>query len=106
MDAPTITVTHTGGECVVTLTGDIDVAVEHNIGNAITRAVGDCPPQVTVVTVDLSGVTFLDSTGLGALLDAHQSVAAQEREMVLRGTPPRLARLFDLTGLSDVFTFQ
>jgi anti-sigma B factor antagonist len=54
------------------------------------------------VVVDLSGVELLDATGLGVLVGAHRRAILAGRELVLRGTPPRIARLLTLTRLRRV----
>jgi anti-anti-sigma factor len=52
---------------VVALRGDIDVAVADRVLEEITSAAGD----EREVTVDLSAVTFMDSSGISALLQAR-----------------------------------
>lgn len=52
------------------------------------------------VFVELSGVEFIDSSGLRALISAHTALEAQGHRLVL-GSPSRVvSRLFDLSGLS------
>jgi anti-sigma B factor antagonist len=55
------------------------------------------------VVLDLSGVTFIDSTGLRALLDAH---ARLERLVVAAPPGSPVETLLSLTGLDDVLTVR
>ena len=81
------------------LDGEIDVAAHDQVVLVGKRTLTRC----TTLRVDLSGVTFLDSTGLSALivLMAEAEVAGASIEF---STPtPRIKRLFELAGVADVF---
>ncbi|GAA2716574.1 MULTISPECIES: STAS domain-containing protein [Streptomyces] len=53
------------------------------------------------VIVDLSGVTFMDSTGLNVLIRVHQ-----QRNLLITGAvPAQVRRLFQITGAEAVFDF-
>ena len=51
------------------------------------------------VDVDMGQVTFIDSTGVNALITAHRGVAAEGKELVLHNVPTRVQRVFVLTGV-------
>jgi anti-sigma B factor antagonist len=55
------------------------------------------------VILDLSEVTFMDSSGLGVLVSAMKAVRSHG-ELRLIGVHPRVREVFTLTGLSRVFT--
>ena len=55
------------------------------------------------VTVNMAGVTFLDSTALCALVRAHTALAAMDRSLVLAEPQRATTRLLELTGLLDTF---
>lgn len=65
-----------------------------------------CAGGATRLRIDLDGVEFMDSPGLGALIQcrrrAHRS--GIELELVARHGPAR--RLLDATGIADVFTLD
>jgi stage II sporulation protein AA (anti-sigma F factor antagonist) len=48
--------------------------------------------------VDLSGLHFIDSSGLGCLLAHDDRVRREGGELVLRGPGPALMRVFEVTG--------
>jgi len=55
------------------------------------------------VVLDLAGVEFVDSSGLGALIHLHKTLQPQGR-LVLCGIDPKVAQLFKVTRLDRVFT--
>jgi stage II sporulation protein AA (anti-sigma F factor antagonist) len=54
------------------------------------------------VVVDLAGVTFIDSSAIQALMTAHRCLAGEGREFRLRHLSVPVARLFELTGLTNL----
>ncbi|WP_026692987.1 anti-sigma factor antagonist [Peribacillus kribbensis] len=54
------------------------------------------------MVVDLSDVSYMDSTGLGVFVGLFKSVRAHNGEFRLVGLTERLRRLFDITGLADI----
>lgn len=52
--------------------------------------------------LDLAGVGYMDSTGIGVIVAFYKSVIADGGELTLVGLSPRLKRLFDITGLSGI----
>jgi anti-anti-sigma factor len=57
------------------------------------------------VLIDLSGVGFMDSTGLQALLRARERANEHGAELVLRRGSHQVQRVFELTKTIDAFTF-
>lgn len=55
------------------------------------------------VIIDLSGVTFMDSTGLGVLIGALKRLRAARAELLLVVTDYDVERLFEMTGLDGTF---
>ena len=58
------------------------------------------------VVVDLTDVSFLDSTGLGALVAARTAAAGQGGTLPLVCTQRRILKLFTITGLDGVFAIH
>ncbi|MFE7838754.1 STAS domain-containing protein [Streptomyces sp. NPDC057474] len=56
---------------MVTLRGETDHAVTNELTEALLSYNGATPPRTVV---DLSGVTFMDSSGINVLIAAHQAV--------------------------------
>src|SRR5207248_9099888 len=55
------------------------------------------------VVVDLEGVDFLDSTGLGVLVGGLKRLRSHDGDMILVCTQPRILKVFEITGLTKVF---
>ncbi|MBM3202361.1 STAS domain-containing protein [Candidatus Woesearchaeota archaeon] len=53
--------------------------------------------------LDLSGVSFVDSSGLGVLLSGYKNVNLQSGRFCLTGLHPRVQAMFELTRLDQVF---
>ncbi|WP_349409233.1 STAS domain-containing protein [Pseudalkalibacillus sp. SCS-8] len=58
------------------------------------------------VLVDLSGVDYMDSTGLGVFVGALKSSQQHGSKLTLTGMTDRVQRLFEITGLTDVMNIE
>jgi anti-sigma B factor antagonist len=58
------------------------------------------------VLVDLTGVSFLDSTALGVLVGAAEALRSSGGQMVLVADDPRVTRVIEITGLGRVFRIE
>lgn len=56
--------------------------------------------------VDLSDVTYMDSTGLGVFVGAIKAEKRHQSEVILKNMTERVRRLFDITGLDEIMTIQ
>lgn len=83
----------------VALSGEIDLAAEPEVWNAIEPVL----EEVDSLVVDLSGVEFMDSTGLSLLVRAHRRLAHGGGGLVVHGASEVAARLLDVTGLDRLF---
>ena len=55
------------------------------------------------MVIDLDGVDFLDSTGLGVLVGGLKRVRSYDGDLTLVCTSPRILKVFELTRLTQVF---
>jgi anti-anti-sigma factor len=85
------------GAVALRLAGEVDVAASGAVRSRVDAAAGG--PLV----VDLSAVTFVDSSGLRELLRARMECERLGGRLVLAGVPPVVERLFDLTGTAAMF---
>jgi anti-anti-sigma factor len=86
------------GGVVLTVTGEIDVTTIGALAEALDHAADAAP----VVVADLTGVTFMDSTGLSTMLRAHHDLVARGGRLALVGAQPSVQRVLDLTGVDTV----
>lgn len=86
---------------VVRLEGELDAYVAPELRERLRLAIDAAPGGELVV--DLTQVTFLDSTILGALVGALRSMRASGGELRLVYPPHPAIRIFELTGLDTLF---
>ena len=87
-----------GGEAVVHLVGEIDLTARRDLEQTLAQATGH-----RRLVVDLSGTTFIDSTGLKALVTAWRTQTDAGREMVVRNPSPEVVRTIGFAGLAGTF---
>lgn len=87
------------GWTVVTAAGPLDVATAPRFRQSLLEAQYG---GSTRLLVDLDGVEFLDSFGLGVLVGALKRARTHDGELVVRCTVPRLRHLFEVTGLDTL----
>lgn len=85
----------------VRLTGELDLMARPTVVEQVTNALANQPDAEQLV-IDLGGVSFCDSSGLGALLDVHRTADQQGAAVVLRSVPATVARVLDMAGVGDV----
>jgi len=88
---------------VLVLTGELDLVSAPELDRQV-RALGGASHGRLLI--DLSGLEFMDSTGLASMIHAQRSAAANGHELSLRRGPDQVQRLLELTGLSGQFTFE
>ncbi|MFD5918742.1 STAS domain-containing protein [Kitasatospora sp. NPDC058201] len=87
---------------VLECAGDLDLGTVPLLDAALHRALASCPAPPLLV-VDLAAVTFMDSSGLNALLRARLLAAGAGAEVRLVRPPRQVARLLEMTGADRVF---
>ncbi|CAN5249177.1 anti-sigma factor antagonist BldG [soil metagenome] len=88
------------GWSVLAVGGEIDVATAPRLREQLIGLVTGGRHRIVV---DLGGVDFIDSTGLGVLIGALKRVRSRNGELVLVCTDARVLKVFDITGLDQVF---
>lgn len=63
-------------------------------------------PSLELLALDLSGVTFMDSTGLGVLVTLNNTAVRGGRRVVLVDPTPRIRQLLELTALDTVLDVE
>lgn len=91
------------GWTVLAVSGEIDVASAPRLREQLITLVND---QHHRIVVDLGGVDFIDSTGLGVLIGARKRVRAHDGDVVLVCTEPRITKVFEITGLDQLFLIR
>jgi anti-sigma B factor antagonist len=81
---------------LVRVKGELDMAAAPDLTEAIVGAKGSA-----VVTLDLSGVTFLDSTAIGALVASGRSLGEAGSRLKIGQRSDIVTRVLEITGLAD-----
>jgi anti-sigma B factor antagonist len=94
-----VSIVQVDGHSNVRVTGDIDLATATELRQRLNSviAAGDVD-----VDLDLSDVTFLDSTGLVVLLAARQQLHDKHHRLTVRNPSKRVLRVLELSGLLEV----
>jgi anti-anti-sigma factor len=58
------------------------------------------------IVVDLSGIGFIDSTGVRVIVEAHRRAVVRGRTLLIRGAPEQVLRLFQLTATDRELTVE
>jgi anti-sigma B factor antagonist len=89
-------VSEIAGWTVVSVYGEVDVATSPQLREQLIQLVGE---GRTRLVLDLEGVDFLDSTGLGTIVSALKRARTHGGDLRLVCTEARITRLFEITGL-------
>ncbi len=92
--------TDVDGWTVISASGEIDVAAAPELRDSLTGLLG---AGSTRIVVDLEGVDFIDSTGLGVLVGAVRKARSDGGDVRLVCTNSRILKVFAATGLDEVF---
>lgn len=98
-----IKVSKQGDAVIVSPKGDIDLTASPQLKVELKRVAGTTPPPPCVI-VDLSGVSYMDSSGLATLVEALQASRKVQFKLIICGLQPRVRAIFDIAKLAMVFT--
>lgn len=90
-------------EALVTLTGEIDMSTVGRLSAVVGDLLNPAPPRIVL---DLAGVTFCDSQGLGTLVVLSRKAAMAQSVLVLVNVGDFLLRVLDITGLRGALMIQ
>ena len=85
---------------VLPLEGEIDLHVSPRIASSLQSLIAPKPPRVVV---DLSKVSYIDSSGLAVLIEGMQNVTAYGGRFALAGLQESVRPIFEIARLDQVF---
>lgn len=93
------------GTWVLAVAGEIDVATSPELRRELHQ-LADREP--TCLVLDLSDVTFIDSSGLGVLVGGLKRLREEDRGdiLILEGLQEPVRKVFDITGLTELFAIR
>jgi anti-sigma B factor antagonist len=95
-----VTESESEGTPVLAVQGEVDVSTAPELRE---RLLALAEAGRTVAVVDLSDVSFVDSTALGVLVSGVKRLRSSGGDLRLVVTQPRISKVFEITGLNDVF---
>jgi anti-anti-sigma factor len=87
------------GKILVVLHGEVDYATAQDVRVTISAALA--AGAVSAIVVDIAGVTFIDSTGVGTLVVARRICADCGVAFRVRNPNPFVAKLFTVVGVAE-----
>src|SRR4051812_44866728 len=94
-----VAVEHDGDDtAVIAILGDLEAATAAGVGEALTRVIVEDEPGTVVL--DLGGVGFIDSAGLGEIVRAQRNLSRHGGRLVLRSANETTRTLLAVTHLA------
>ena len=91
------------GRAVLSVRGEVDVYTAPQLREQLIQLVDAGNRNIVV---DLEGVEFLDSTGLGVLVGGLKRVRSHDGDLALVCTQRRILKVLEITGLTKVFAIH
>jgi anti-sigma B factor antagonist len=88
---------------VLAVKGEVDVYTAPRLREKLVELASQGKHQIVV---DLEGVEFLDSTGLGVLVGGLKRLRSNDGDLALVCTQTRILKVFEITGLTKVFAIS
>ena len=101
VDKPEIDIVDTENGALTSLKGRIDIDSSPAVRDRLLALLQ--APHPRTVSIDLSGVSHIDSSGVATLIEALKIARNCETELRLQGLHDRLHRLFEATGILSLF---
>lgn len=99
-----ITVTSRDNSLTIALSGEIDHHAARDMMSELDQAIAErLPPRLTL---DLSGVTFMDSSGIAVLLRALRQMERHGGALRAAGIPAQARRVLDAAGVGRLIPFD
>ena len=91
--------TRLDGAIILSVQGEVDLANAASLRAELTSAIGT---GTRLIVVDLTGLRYIDSSGINVLLDTHRAFAKDGCLMALAVVPSVIQRIFDIVGLEQL----
>jgi len=101
VDKPRIDIVETENGALASLTGRIDIESSPAVREQLIALLH--APHPRTVSIDLSGVTHIDISGVATLIEALRIARNCKTKLLLQALPDRLHRLFEATGILSLF---
>lgn len=86
--------------CLFEVKGEIDIRTSPELHDALMRSVTERPARMVL---DLAGVTYMDSSGVGTLVEIKRQLERNDGTLVLAALREQVKGLFEITRLDKFF---
>lgn len=89
---------------IIRLSGELD----HHTAEELREKVTDTLEREAIrhIVLNLEGLTFMDSSGLGVILGRYKQIKNLGGEMIVCAVSPTVKRLFDMSGLFKIIRLE
>lgn len=91
------------GDVVLTLEGELDLSSAPELSRELDALEA---AHANRILIDLTDLTFMDSSGLTLVIKANQSAKLKGHRLSFRNASPQVRQLFELTGVLEELTFE
>lgn len=91
------------GSCVFRICGEVDMRSSPRLRNAIVDA---AQSKAIRIVIDLSGVSYMDSSGVGTMVYVKREIEKSGGTLILAGMQTRVRGLFEITQLEKFFQIR
>ena len=94
-------VEQSGHQAIVRLTGSCTMVVSGQLGDCLLRLASE---SVRLIIIDMSGLDFIESTGLGGIVAGYLRLRRAQGELRIVAPAPAIRQLLELTRLTQLFS--
>lgn len=87
---------------IIAVAGEVEL---HSAAQLRTELLQACDKERPCIVIDLSGVNFMDSSGIGVIVGALKRARERGGTLSLVNPQPRVRRIFEITGLLGALPF-
>jgi anti-sigma B factor antagonist len=102
-DSFSATLEHLDGQAVIALRGELDMDSAPQLAEFLDAFIDDGPSEIIL---NLSGLSFMDSSGLSVLVTAQTTLNGQQRHLTVRSPRSSARRVFEITGVSEFLNVE
>jgi anti-sigma B factor antagonist len=98
-----VAVKHSNGRAVLALRGEVDAYTRSTLSDELDAAVAETHGNITL---DLSAVSFVDSSGIAVLVGAAKRLRERGNDLILESPPAMVSKVLEMTGVSKLVRVQ
>lgn len=90
-----------GDELIVKISGELDCHTAAPVRERLDALI-DQNPNIKRLRFDVSGLTFMDSSGIGVVIGRYKRMAGRGGTVCVKGADKRVDRIFEMSGLYQI----